>query len=152
MTDPTMVGLNALMEVYRKNTDFVTLLFPANEFFAQESYDPNKPEELLNELKHVRPGHGYEPLATQIFTKIHVNGENEAPYYTFFKNSCPNTAAALFPSYALNYAPQRAKDVFWNYEKFLIARNGSVYARYSSAVFLVSELALDIEHLLNQKA
>jgi len=150
MTVPTMVGLNALMEEYKSQPDFVTLLFPANDFFNQEAYDADKPEELLNELKHVRPGNGYEPLATQIFHKIHVNGKNEAPFYTFFKNSCPNTYPALFPSYALNYSPQRAKDIFWNYEKFLIARNGSVYARYSPSTFAVSQLKPDIDVLLTQ--
>jgi len=152
MTVPTLVlGLNALAKKY-EGKDLVTLLFPAPDFFNQEAYDINKPEEFLNELKYVRPGNGYVPPVTQVFQKIHVNGETEAPFYTFFKNSCPDTWTSLFPSSTLNYKPQRAKDIFWNYEKFLVARNGSVYTRYSPAAFSAGSLSPDIDLLLAQEA
>jgi len=151
MTKPSFFGLNALAKEY-EGKDLVTLLFPANDFFNQEAYDISKPEEFLNELKYVRPGGGYVAPVTQIFQKIHVNGETEAPVYTFFKNSCPNTWQVLFPTYALNYEPQRAKDVYWNYEKFLVARNGSVYTRYSPAAFDLGSLKPDIDLLLAQEA
>jgi len=152
MTVPTLVlGLNALAKEY-EGKDLVTLLFPANDFMNQEAYDSNTPEEFLNELKYVRPGGGYVPPATQIFQKVHVNGKTEAPVYTFFKNSCPNTWASLFPDSFLNYEPKQAKDIYWNYEKFLVARNGSVYSRYSSLFFSLPQLKPDIDLLLAQEA
>jgi len=146
-----MTGLNAISEHY-EGQDLVTLIFPCPDFFNQEQYDLDKPEEFLNELEHVRPGGGYQIDATQIFRKIDVNGENEAPFYTYFKNSCPNTWQNLFPTAELNYSPQKAKDIYWNYEKFLIARNGSVYARYSSAVYKLFQLKSDIDKLLAEDA
>jgi len=152
MTDPTLaVGLNAIAKEY-EGKDLVTLLFPANDFFNQEAYDISKPEEFLNELKYVRPGGGYVPPATQIFQKIHVNGETEHEVYSFLKTSCPNTWGEQFPTYALNYQPQYAKDIWWNYEKFLVARNGSVYTRYSPAAFTLEALKPDIDTLLAQEA
>jgi len=151
MTTPTMTGLNAISSHY-EGQDLVTLIFPCPDFFNQEQYNVDKPEELLNEFTYVRPGGGYQIDATQIFQKISVNGENEAPFYTFFKNSCPNTWENLFPKAELNYSPERAKDVYWNYEKFLIARNGSVYARYSSTVYTLIQLRGDINTLLAESA
>jgi len=151
MTSPSFLGMNALMAQYA-GKDFVTLAFPAPDFFNQEAYDVARPEEFLNELKHVRPGNGFEPQATQIFRKIHVNGVEEDPVYTFFKGSCPSTYSVLWPSAALNYAPQAPKDIWWNYEKFLIARNGTVFARYSPAVFMPGQLQADIDALLAQEA
>jgi len=152
MTVPTLVlGLNALAKEY-EGKDLVTLLFPAPDFMNQEAYNIDTPEEFLNELKYVRPGNGYVAPATQIFQKVHVNGDTEHPVYTFFKNSCPNTWETMFPSATLNYEPQRAKDIFWNYEKFLVARNGSVYTRYSPAAFTVGALKPDIDALLAQEA
>jgi len=151
MTTPTLTGLNAISEHY-EGQDLVTLIFPCPDFFNQEQYDLSKPEEFLNELQYVRPGSGYQIDATQIFQKIDVNGENEAPFYTFFKNSCPNTWSSLFPTAELNYSPQKAKDIYWNYEKFLIARNGSVYARYSPSAYRLIQLRGDIDTLLAEPA
>lgn len=41
-------------------------------------------EELLNGIKYVRPGNGYEPNFT-MFKKTEINGENEHPLFTFLK-------------------------------------------------------------------
>ena len=56
--------------------------FPCNQFGFQEPAE-NK-YELVNGLKYVRPGHGFEPNF-QLFEKRDVNGEKEDEIYTFFK-------------------------------------------------------------------
>lgn len=151
MTDLTFTNMNAIIKKY-EGKDFVVLVFPVSDFSNQEAYDVERPEEFLNELKYVRPGGGFEPLATEIFKKVAANGEHEAPFYTFFKDSCPTTYDQFWPTNALTYSPQRAKDIWWNYEKFLIARNGSVYARYSSMFFMPGQIGPDIDLLLAQPA
>jgi len=40
--------------------------------------------EILNCLKYVRPGHGFEPNF-ELTAKIDVNGPNEHPLYSFLK-------------------------------------------------------------------
>ncbi len=44
----------------------VVLAFPTNQFGHQENSDG---EEILNSLKYVRPGHGFEPKAV-MFEKV----------------------------------------------------------------------------------
>lgn len=56
--------------------------FPCNQFGFQEPAE-NK-YELVNGLKYVRPGHGFEPNF-QLFERRDVNGEKEDEIYTFFK-------------------------------------------------------------------
>jgi len=112
--------------------DLVSLAFLSSDFHNLEQTNPDKPEEFLNTLKYVRPGEMFELKATEIFSKIHVNGDQEAPFYKFFKESCPGLYdRTSFQSYTnVLYSPQKAKDIGWNYDKFLIARNGSVAHRY----------------------
>lgn len=64
--------------------------------------------------------------------KIDVNGDNEDPVYTYLK--------AQKKSLMLS----RIK---WNFEKFLIARDGHVYSRYASTTGPQS-ISKDIEKLL----
>ena len=65
--------------------------------------------------------------------KIDVNGSNEDPIYTFLKSQKSGVMGLT-----------RIK---WNFEKFLINRDGTVYKRYSSAAS-PSSIASDIEKLL----
>ena len=57
---------------------------PANQFKLQEP--AGNAEELLNGLKHVRPGKGFVPNFLMT-VKSEVNGETEHPMYTFLKVS-----------------------------------------------------------------
>jgi glutathione peroxidase len=57
---------------------FVILAFPCNQFGFQEY---GTPTEILNTLKHVRPGNGFIPKAT-MFRKVEVNGANTHPLYS----------------------------------------------------------------------
>ena len=57
--------------------------FPCNQFGYQE---PAENFELMNCIKYVRPGYGYEPNFP-LFGKIEVNGQYESPIFTFLKVS-----------------------------------------------------------------
>lgn len=51
-----------------------------------------------------------------MFSKVDVNGENEAPLYTFLKAEQPGDGDT--------------PDIAWNFEKFLVDKSGRVVKRY----------------------
>ncbi len=51
-----------------------------------------------------------------MFSKIDVNGENEAELYTLLKAAQPGDGDA--------------PDISWNFEKFLVDKSGNVVKRY----------------------
>ena len=71
--------MNALRE--KLNDKFEVIGVPCNQFGLQE---PAKDNELLNCLKYVRPGHGFEPNFIMA-AKVNVNGPDEHPLYSFLK-------------------------------------------------------------------
>jgi len=136
--------MNALQESY---SNFVVLGFPSNIFGKQEPGANGT--EILNGIRYVRPGGGYEPNFT-IFKKIDVNGENEHPLFTYLKKYCPPTRSNFISSPYLHYTPMKNSDVRWNWEKFLITKSGKPYMRYDPGTF-PSEIKTDIEFLLQQE-
>uniref|UniRef100_A0A1I7Z1W7 Glutathione peroxidase n=1 Tax=Steinernema glaseri TaxID=37863 RepID=A0A1I7Z1W7_9BILA len=105
------------------------LAFPCNQFLMQE---PIRDDEILNALKYVRPGNGFDPevKGLDIYGKLDVNGEEEAPLYTFLKASCPTTNTTFKRRDHLFYDPIRANDIEWNFEKFLVDRSGRPRYRF----------------------
>ena len=93
-----------LEEMYEKYKDqgLAILGFPCNQFLMQE---PKSNEEILQFCQTT-----YN-VQFDMFAKIHVNGKEANPLYTFLKETLPWT--------------QRAKNVKWNFEKFLIDRHGN---------------------------
>lgn len=71
-----------------------------------------------------------------LMAKIDVNGKNEDPVYAFLKSQKSGLMGLT-----------RIK---WNFEKFLIRKDGTVYERYSSATSPTS-IAKDIEELLAEQ-
>ena len=77
--------LNALMKEFstgKYKCGFSVLAFPCNQFMYQEPGANSK--EILNGLKFVRPGNGFQPQFP-LFQKIQVNGKDEDQIYTFLK-------------------------------------------------------------------
>ena len=77
--------LNALMKKFsdgKYKCGFTILAFPCNQFHYQEP--GANAREIMNGLKYVRPGGGFEPNFP-LFQKIQVNGAQEDPIYTFVK-------------------------------------------------------------------
>ncbi len=52
-----------------------------------------------------------------MFSKIEVNGDGEAELYTILKAAQPGDGDT--------------PDITWNFEKFLVGRDGTVLARYA---------------------
>lgn len=122
----------------------VILAFPCNQFGHQEN---TKEFEILNSLKYVRPGAGFEPKA-KLFSKIEVNGKNTHPVFDYLKRELPspsdNAEELIFDPKFIQWAPVKRSDVSWNFEKFLIGPDGIPIRRYSR-VFRTADIAEDIE-------
>jgi glutathione peroxidase len=105
---PQYEGLQKLYETYQKR-GLVLLGFPANDFMGQE------------------PGTNYEiqqfctlnyGVTFPIFGKIHVKGKEQHPLYGWLTDKTLH--------------PESGGEVSWNFNKFLIDRNGKLIARFGS--------------------
>ena len=104
---PQYTGLQKLYETY-KDKGLVVLGFPANEFGGQE---PGSDTDIA---KFCSSKYG---VTFDMFSKVVVKGPNKSPLYKSL------TETATPPG-----------EVSWNFEKFLIGRDGAIVGRYKSAV------------------
>ncbi|WP_308248586.1 MULTISPECIES: glutathione peroxidase [Nocardia] len=107
---PQYTGLVELQKTYGER-GFTVIGFPCNQFMGQE---PGTAEEI-QEFCSVTYGVDFPLLA-----KADVNGEDRHPLYT-----------ALVETPA---ADGSAGDIQWNFEKFLIGRDGTVAGRFRPTV------------------
>jgi glutathione peroxidase len=122
---PQYDALEKLHERYHER-GFNVLGFPANDFGGQE---PGTEEEIET---FCTTNFG---VSFPMFSKIEVTGANRHPLYdeliaqkphaTFKDDSFKEKLA----SYGIK--PTSDTDVFWNFEKFLVGRDGEVVARFS---------------------
>lgn len=105
---PQYDGLQKLYETYRAQ-GFVILGFPSNDFMGQE---PGSNAEI-KEFCAVNYG-----VTFPMFAKISVKGEAASPLYSFLTGEETN--------------PQFAGKITWNFNKFLIGRDGTVIARFDT--------------------
>ncbi|CAD6191016.1 unnamed protein product [Caenorhabditis auriculariae] len=118
---------NGIIDKYQSQ-GFTILAFPCNQFYLQE---PAENHELMNGITYVRPGNGWKPHQNlHIYGKLEVNGEAHHPLYEFLKETCPQTIDKIGKTDELMYNPVRASDITWNFEKFLIDRNGQPRFRF----------------------
>ena len=123
---------------------------PSIKFGHQENAQG---QEILNALKHVRPGNGFE-FKGEMFDKVggltaesgiyshllqvEANGENEHPIFKFLKRSLPapgdDTESLMSNPQFFIWKPVRRTDIAWNFEKFLIGPDGTPIKRYSRFV------------------
>ena len=105
---PQYEGLEALSRRYR-DEGLEVLGFPCNQFGAQE---PGSAAEIL---RFCRTNYRVSfPLAA----KLEVNGPGRAPLYAWLTDP----------------ANGHPGDIEWNFEKFLIGRDGQLLRRYPPAV------------------
>jgi len=139
--------LNALHEKYALHDkyaeNFAVLAFPCNQFGFQE---PGQPREILNGIRYVRPGNDFQPTF-DMFRKIKVNGNDQHPLFHYLKSQCPPTRDYFEQREKLMYNPVRTYDVRWNFEKFLIDRNGKPFKRYDPNT-MVADIEEDVHTLL----
>ncbi len=107
---------SGLEQIYKKYNDmgFEILAFPCNQFGEQE---PGTNEEIKNFCS------SKFDVTFRLFDKIDVNGKNKSPLYTVLTDN-----EVIGKS-----------DIKWNFEKFVIDKNGNVIARFPSSVEPTSE-------------
>jgi len=123
---PQYEGLESLYEQY-KGKGLEVLGFPANEFAGQE---PGSNEEI-NEFCKMKFG-----VKFPMFSKIAVKGADQHPLYKYLTDTQPITTKnpdSNFEKKLQEYGEVRhnPKDVLWNFEKFLIGRDGKIAGRFS---------------------
>ncbi|KAG8523987.1 Glutathione peroxidase 1 [Galemys pyrenaicus] len=127
----------------------VVLGFPCNQFGHQENA---KNEEILNSLKYVRPGGGFEPNF-MLFEKCEVNGKQAHPLFAFLREALPapsdDPKSLMTDPKFITWSPVCRNDVSWNFEKFLVGRDGVPVRRYSRR-FPTIDIESDIQALLSQ--
>jgi glutathione peroxidase len=121
---PQYEGLESL---YRKYHDqgFEVLGFPANNFGAQE---PGTDAEIASFCST-----SYD-VGFPMFSKISVVGEDKHPLYAGLIAAQPAAdGTGDFREKLKGYGmtPNPEPEVLWNFEKFLIGRDGDVVARFS---------------------
>lgn len=126
----------ALEELYQQYKDrgLVVLGFPANDFAGQE---PGSDAEIAQFCSTEYP------VTFPIFSKITVNGPEQHPIYTALTAAMPQhdaDSAGLRTGLDSYLASQGLPPslplpaVLWNFEKFVVDRDGKVIARYPSDV------------------
>lgn len=123
---PQYEGLEKLYEKY-KDRNFVVLGFPCNDFAGQE---PGTDGEIQS---FCTANFGVE---FPMYSKVNVNSQPRHPLYASLIEAKPEAEAAaggkLKDTLAKNgLLPKNDTDVTWNFEKFLVARDGSVVGRFA---------------------
>jgi glutathione peroxidase len=120
---PQYKGLEAVYQQF-KDKGAVVLGFPCNQFGAQE---PGQAEEIG---AFCEKNYG---VTFPLFAKVDVNGDNAHPLFKKLKKDAPGILGT--------------EGIKWNFTKFLIRKDGTVYNRYAPAT-KPEELIADIEKLL----
>jgi len=105
---PQYEGLQALYRAH-EHDDFVIVGVPCNQFMGQE---PGDAEDIVTFCS------GEYGVTFPLLTKQDVNGPRRSPLYRYLVSSDAGGG----------------KKIGWNFEKFLVDRNGQVLARFDTKV------------------
>ncbi len=139
---PQYEGLEALQRQYQ-DRGLQILGFPSNQFKGQE---PGTDAEIQEFCKTT-----YD-VTFPVFAKIDVNGPDADPLYTWLRSeapageSSPETDAFLERVKDLIEDPE-PDSVRWNFNKFLVGRDGAVIKRYEPPV-TADVIGADLENYL----
>ena len=121
---PQYEGLEALFTRFR-DQGLVVLGFPSNDFAGQE---PGSNQDIASFCAV-----NYS-VDFPLFAKVNVVGPDKHPLYAALTAAQPKAANSdSFREKLKGYkvTPNPEPEVLWNFEKFLIARDGRVVARFS---------------------
>jgi glutathione peroxidase len=104
---PQYAGLRALQEQFA-DKGFTVLAFPCNQFAEQE---PGTDEEILEFARN-----SYD-VNFPMFSKVEVNGPGACELYQLLRAAQPGEG--------------ETDDITWNFEKFLVDREGNIVRRFS---------------------
>ena len=122
---PQYEGLEKVYEQYNSR-GLEVLGFPANNFGAQEPGTDAEIEEFCSLTYSVK---------FPMFSKISVVGDDQHPLYAELIKAAPRAAGdpddfrEKLTGYGLN--PNNDPDILWNFEKFLVGRDGKVIGRFA---------------------
>jgi glutathione peroxidase len=120
---PQYKGLEAVYEQF-KDKGVAVLGFPCNQFGAQE---PGSTDEIGAFCER---NFG---VTFPLFEKVDVNGNEAHPLFEHLKEKAPGLLGS--------------KAIKWNFTKFLVKKDGTVFSRYAPTT-KPEELLVDIEKLL----
>ena len=123
---PQYEGLEKLY-ADKRDQGLVVLGFPANDFGAQE---PGSNDEIQD---FCRSNFGVD---FPMFSKIAVTGPDQHPLYKALTEACPkavSTSGADFRARLQGHGmtPNPEPGVLWNFEKFIVGKDGQVVARFA---------------------
>jgi glutathione peroxidase len=107
---PQYAGLEKLHEEY-KDKGLAVLGFPANDFGAQEPGSNEQIEQFCSTKFGVK---------FDMFAKVAVKGESTAPLFDHLQSKESN--------------PEFGGAIKWNFNKFLIGKNGEIIGRFEHKV------------------
>ncbi|MEW5977263.1 MAG: glutathione peroxidase [Acidobacteriota bacterium] len=105
---PQYTGLQQIYAKY-KDRGFVVLGFPANNFGAQEPGTDQEIKTFCSTRYNV---------TFPMFSKISVKGSDKHPLYQFLTDKATN--------------PEFGGEISWNFNKFLVSKDGKIVARFES--------------------
>jgi glutathione peroxidase len=106
---PQFAGLEELYQEFKDN-DFAILGFPCNQFLGQ---DPKSNQDIL-EFCQLNYG-----VSFPMFEKTFVRGKKQHELYNYLVKKSPT---------------RTGKSIKWNFEKFLVNREGEIINRFESKV------------------
>lgn len=123
---PQYAGLESLFRQYR-GRGLQVLGFPCNDFAAQEPGSAGEIQDFCT------TNYGID---FPMFEKLNINSVPRHPLYAALIAAQPE---AVFPAGSdfceklagYGCSPKQAGDVLWNFEKFLVGRDGRVVQRFS---------------------
>ena len=126
---PQYEGLERIYERYRHH-GFAVLGFPANDFLGQEPGTENEIRSFCTTNYNVR---------FPLFSKISVKGEHRHLLYKKLTNERPVADVDNGPGFeerlsGFGQKRERPGDTLWNFEKFIVGRNGKVVTRIAPDV------------------
>lgn len=122
---PQYEGLEALYEQYREQ-GLEVLGFPANNFLGQE---PGSDEEIAEFCRSMYS------VAFPLFSKISVVGDDQHPLYRELTRTVttsqgdPGAHRERLKGFGI--ATTDEPEVLWNFEKFLVGRDGNIIGRFA---------------------
>jgi glutathione peroxidase len=124
---PQYEGLESLAKKFRAQ-GLEVLGFPSNEFMGQEPGSNAEIQDFCSTKFNI---------SFPLFEKVHVKGGPEQhPLYKELTTAQPKStqkAGSDFASKLAGYgqSPKQPNDILWNFEKFLVGRNGEILGRFA---------------------
>lgn len=136
---PQYESLERLYENYR-DKGLQVLGFPANNFLAQE---PGTEEEIQ---AFCSTNYG---VTFPLFSKISVTGEDKHPLYEALTKERPGVDIDNGDSFQKDLEgygqfKDEPRDILWNFEKFLIGKDGKVAARIAPDVTVEDPRVIEV--------